>query len=299
MEYSYFISLVFFCVWEVMKMRIERIINNNVVSAIDPNGKEVVVMGKGIGFQAKAGQEIKQELMEKVFRLDSQSAVDKFKHLIETLPLENIQVSNDIITYADKVLDCMLNPNIYITLTDHISFAIERFRQGMLFENPLLWDVQHLYKQEYLIGEYSVALIEKKIGIKLPVDEAASIALHIVNAEYNTELSKTMNITKVVLPNVLSIIEKGFDFKLKEETIQYERFVTYLKFLVQRIIKKDQENDLDPEFGEMVNNLYQVEHKVGNQVGNYLGEYFQEDITPEELAMLAINLRRMKVSGRK
>jgi len=280
-------------------MRIERIINNNVVSAIDPNGKEVVVMGKGIGFQAKAGQEIKQELMEKVFRLDSQSAVDKFKHLIETLPLENIQVSNDIITYADKVLDCMLNPNIYITLTDHISFAIERFRQGMLFENPLLWDVQHLYKQEYLIGEYSVALIEKKIGIKLPVDEAASIALHIVNAEYNTELSKTMNITKVVLPNVLSIIEKGFDFKLKEETIQYERFVTYLKFLVQRIIKKDQENDLDPEFGEMVNNLYQVEHKVGNQVGNYLGEYFQEDITPEELAMLAINLRRMKVSGRK
>ena len=291
--------MVFFCVWEVMKMRIERIINNNVVSAIDPNGKEVVVMGKGIGFQAKAGQEIKQELMEKVFRLDSQSAVDKFKHLIETLPLENIQVSNDIITYADKVLDCMLNPNIYITLTDHISFAIERFRQGMLFENPLLWDVQHLYKQEYLIGEYSVALIEKKIGIKLPVDEAASIALHIVNAEYNTELSKTMNITKVVLPNVLSIIEKGFDFKLKEETIQYERFVTYLKFLVQRIIKKDQENDLDPEFGEMVNNLYQVEHKVGNQVGNYLGEYFQEDITPEELAMLAINLRRMKVSGRK
>jgi len=291
--------LVFFCVWEVMKMRIERIINNNVFSAIDPNGKEVVVMGKGIGFQAKAGQEIKQELMEKVFRLDSQSAVDKFKHLIETLPLENIQVSNDIITYADKVLDCMLNPNIYITLTDHISFAIERFRQGMLFENPLLWDVQHLYKQEYLIGEYSVALIEKKIGIKLPVDEAASIALHIVNAEYNTELSKTMNITKVVLPNVLSIIEKGFDFKLKEETIQYERFVTYLKFLVQRIIKKDQENDLDPEFGEMVNNLYQVEHKVGNQVGNYLGEYFQEDITPEELAMLAINLRRMKVSGRK
>jgi len=237
--------------------------------------------------------------MEKVFRLDSQSAVDKFKHLIETLPLENIQVSNDIITYAGKVLDCMLNPNIYITLTDHISFAIERFRQGMLFDNPLLWDVQHLYKQEYLIGEYSVALIEKKIGIKLPVDEAASIALHIVNAEYNTELSKTMNITRVVLPKVLSIIEEGFDTELKEETIQYERFVTYLKFLVQRIMKKDQENDLDPEFGEMVNKLYQKEHKVGDRVGGYLGEYFQVDITPEELAMLAINIRRMKVGGRK
>ncbi len=280
-------------------MQIERVINNNVISAIDPNGKEVVVMGKGIGFQMKPGQEIRQELMEKVFRLESQSAVDQFKHLIENLPLEHIQVSNDIITYADKVLDCMLNPNIYITLTDHISFAIERFRQGMLFDNPLLWDVQHLYKQEYLIGEYSVALIEKKIGLKLPVDEAASIALHIVNAEYNTELSKTMNITKIVLPKVLSIIEEGAGIKLKEETIQYERFATYLKFLVQRIIKKEQESDLDPEFGEMVNNLYQNEYRIGILVGNYLEDYFQITITPEELAMLAINIRRLKVIRRK
>lgn len=280
-------------------MRIERIINNNVISAIDVNGKEVVVMGKGIGFQAKPGQEIKQELMEKIFRLENQSAVNKFKLLIENLPLEHIQVSNDIITYADKVLDCMLNPNIYITLTDHISFAIQRFKQGMLFENPLLWDVQHLYKQEYLIGEYSVALIEKKLGLKLPIDEAASIALHIVNAEYNTELSKTMTITKVVLPNVLSIIKEVLSIELGEETIQFERFATYLKFLVQRIMKNDQESDLDPEFGEVVNHMYQREYKVGIQVVDYLEKYFQIKITPEELAMLTINIRRMTVGGKR
>ena len=37
-------------------MIIERIINNNVVSALDEDGKEIVVMGNGIGFGKKKGQ---------------------------------------------------------------------------------------------------------------------------------------------------------------------------------------------------------------------------------------------------
>lgn len=50
-------------------MKIEKVINNNVVSALE-DGREVVVMGKGIGFQLRAGMDIPNELIEKVFRLD-------------------------------------------------------------------------------------------------------------------------------------------------------------------------------------------------------------------------------------
>jgi beta-glucoside operon transcriptional antiterminator len=279
-------------------MQIERIINNNVVSAIDHKGKEVIVMGKGIGFQAKKGKEIDPALIEKVFHLESQTAVDKFKELIENLPLEHIQVSNDIITYANKVLNRKLNPNIYITLTDHISFAIERFKQGMIFENPLLWDVQSLYRQEYLIGEYSVALIEKRIGIRLPVDEAASIALHIVNAEYNTIMSETMNITKNILPNVITIVQETIGMKLEEQSLHYERFVTHLKFLVQRIVKKEQLDNMDIEFCVMVKTMYQKEYRCSEQITEYLKKHFQDNIAEEELAMLTIHIRRVILGSR-
>lgn len=278
------------------EMQIERIINNNVVSAFDPKGKEVIVMGKGIGFHAKEGRKIDQTIIEKIFYLGSQTAVDKFKELIENLPLEHIQVSSDIITYANKVLDRKLNPNIYITLTDHINFAIERFLQGMMFDNPLIWDVQRLYRQEYLIGEYSVALIDQKIGVKLPVDEAASIALHIVNAEYNTAMSETMNITKM-LPNILQIVKDEYGIALVEQSLHYERFVTHLKLVIQRIIKREQLDNIDIEFCTMVQGMYPKEFKCSEKIAGYLKEHFQEGIVAEELAMLAIHIRRVVLAS--
>lgn len=273
-------------------MQVERVINNNVISAFDPKGKEVIIMGKGIGFQAKPGKEINQAMIEKIFYLESQTAVDKFKELIENLPLEHIQVSNEIITYADKILSQKLNPNIYITLTDHISFAIERFQKDMIFDNPLLWDVQRLYRQEYLIGEYAIALIEKRLGLRLPVDEAASIALHIVNAEYNTVMSQTMSITKL-LPTVLQIVKEDFGIVLEEGSLQFERLVSHLRVLIQRILSRDQLDNIDMEFCDMVKKLYPAEYACSEKIAEYLKESFQEIIVADELAMLAVHIRRV------
>jgi beta-glucoside operon transcriptional antiterminator len=279
-------------------MKVERIINNNVVSAYDTNGNEVVIMGKGIGFQAKKGNEITRDLIEKVFYLESQTAVDRFKELIANLPLEHIQVSNDIITYANKVLNKKLNPNIYITLTDHISFAIERFRQGMMFENPFLWDVQSLYRREYLIGEYAVALIYKEIRIRLPVDEAASIALHIVNAEYNTEMSDVMNITKII-PNILQLVKDEFNITLTEQTLPFERFVNHLKSVAQRIVKKEQLDSIDSAFCDMTKNLYPQEFECSQKIADYLYEHYKQCIALEEMAILAIHIRRVLLAARR
>ena len=68
-------------------MKIEKVINNNVVSALE-NGREVVVMGRGIGFQLRAGMDIPGELIEKVFRLDNPGVMDQFKSLVQKLLTE-------------------------------------------------------------------------------------------------------------------------------------------------------------------------------------------------------------------
>ena len=41
--------------WKVGCMTIEKVINNNIVSAFDETGREVVVMGCGIGFGSRTG----------------------------------------------------------------------------------------------------------------------------------------------------------------------------------------------------------------------------------------------------
>ena len=84
-------------------MRIDRVINNNVVSAIEENGTEVVVMGKGVGFQMRHGMTIPEEQIEKVFRLDNPSSMDQFKNLVASLPPERLQISTEVIQYAKGV----------------------------------------------------------------------------------------------------------------------------------------------------------------------------------------------------
>ena len=66
------------------RMQIVRAINNNIVSCLDENGQEVIVMGKGLGFHAKTCSEISESQIEKMFRMDSQKETDKLKALFSS-----------------------------------------------------------------------------------------------------------------------------------------------------------------------------------------------------------------------
>lgn len=276
-------------------MRIVKAINNNVISAKDDNGHELVLMGKGIGFKARENELVNEEQIEKIFYMDNQSSVDQLKELLTHLPIEHFRVSNDIISYAKENLNKKMNQNIYITLTDHISFAIERHKQGMMFHNPLLWEVKRIYQQEFSIGQYAVGLIRQQLSICFPEDEAASIALHLVNAEYDTAMSEAMNITKMI-PAIITLVQQYFNVEIDENTLHYERFVTHLKFLAQRIIKQELFNSKDKDLNTMIMNMYPDEYKCSETIGKYIFENFDYTITDEELAYLTVHIRRIMVT---
>ena len=132
-------------------MKIQKVINNNVISALDEGGQEIVAMGRGIGFQKKAGEELAESAVEKVFRLKSPDLLERFKQLLADMPLECIQVSDRIISYAKERLPMRLNQNVYLTLTDHIAFALKRYEEGMLFENALYGEIRRFYPEEFQI----------------------------------------------------------------------------------------------------------------------------------------------------
>ena len=193
-------------------MKIESVINNNVVCSRDENGIETVIMGKGIGFQAKAGTVIDERKIEKVFRIKNPTTVNQFTELLSNIPFQHFKLSNDIITYAKKNLNTKLNQSIYVTLTDHINFAIERYRQGIRLQNALLWEIKSFYHEEFLIGKYAVSLINDSLDIALSEDEAGFIALHIVNAEYDTSMTGAANIAKLI-QDALAIVKKDFQME--------------------------------------------------------------------------------------
>ena len=274
-------------------MKISRIINNNVVSTCDEEGREVIVMGRGVGFKAKEGSTIDEDKIEKVFRLDSQNTMDKFKELLVNLPMEHVQISAEIISYAKEVLNRPINPNVYITLTDHINFALERFKQKMMFSNPLIREVRSFYHAEYLIGEYAIAMIDRDLGIKLPVDEAASIALHIVNAEYDAPMGDTIKITNLI-QQVSEVVEEYFNIKLDEQSLSYERFITHLRFLAQRVFTGEHMNLDNLEFQKVIDRLYPEEYACSQKVQALIKLQYGHQVTEEEVAYLALHIKRIR-----
>ena len=64
--------------------------------------------------------------------------------------------------------------------------------------NPLLTEVRVFYPIEFAVGKYALELIHNELGVVLSDDEAASIALHLVNAEFDSSMNATMRATRSV-----------------------------------------------------------------------------------------------------
>lgn len=105
---------------------IEKVINNNIISAYEKSGAEVIVMGRGIGFKKKQGEMVPADQISKIFRIKSRTLTEQFKELLANMPLERVRISDEIISHAKDHLKLKLNQSIYVTLTDHINFVIER-----------------------------------------------------------------------------------------------------------------------------------------------------------------------------
>ena len=179
-------------------MKIAKILNNNVVVVLGDNGKEQVVMGRGLAFQKRVGDALDPQQIEKVFALQSDALTGRLSELLSDIPLEVITTSELIIAHARQLLGQPLHESLSIALCDHCHFAIERHQQGVPIRNVLKWEIKTLYPKEFARGLEALALIKKRIGVELPDDEDGLIALHMVNAQLGSDVADVSYVTQVM-----------------------------------------------------------------------------------------------------
>lgn len=271
---------------------IEKVINNNIISAYDESGAEVIVMGRGIGFKKKQGEMVPADQISKIFRIKSRTLAEQFKELLANMPLERVRISDEIISHAKDHLKLKLNQSIYVTLTDHINFAIERVSQGIEPQNALLWEIKRFYPQEFQLGIYALELIQDRLDILLPEDEAGFIALHFVNAEYGTDIRDA-----VKFPNqmqaIVDIVERDLGILLDESSLHYERFMTHIKFLIQRIYRKELLSSEDRELSLLMQRKYPREYQCSVKVAEYIMQATGSRLSEEEIMYLSVHIRRV------
>ena len=102
--------------------------------------------------------------------------------LLQEVPEEYPEITKEIVFYAENVLNTHLNPHIYLTLTDHLHFAVKRDLQNIVVVKRVFWEMKTFYKKEYDIGLYALKLINKDPTVDLPEEESCKYCFfYIIN----------------------------------------------------------------------------------------------------------------------
>lgn len=276
-----------------MIMFYKKRLNNNVVVALDTLGKERILCGKGLGYQMVEGERVDETKVEKTFTLKDSLANHRLQELFQTIPIEYVELAEEIVTYAKIHIDNGISDNAIVSLCDHIYMAIKRRNEDIEVKNVMLWDIQKFYRDEYTVGKHAITLIQEKFNIYLNDDEAGFIALHIVNSQLDMHKDSVQKLTQV-MQEIETIIRMSFAITLDETSVYYYRFVTHLKFFAQRLFSghRYEGGDIDSMLN-LVKEKYKKECACVEKISQFLKQKYEYSLSEEEVLYLSIHIARI------
>ena len=280
-------------------MKVVKVINNNNLCVLDDNGREQIVSGKGIGFGKKYGDMVEVSQIQKTYLITDSELQKKMISMLKEIPSEYMFFTNDMVEHIKKVYPSKLNESLLVTLSDHIAFAIERKKSGIEFTNPLIDSIREAYPEELSLGEYCVEQIRERLDIVMSKDEAGFIAMHIINARLDIKMSDVYEITKMI-NGCIEIAEYYYQEKFQKDSVSYERFLTHLKYLAQRLFQNKplpQNLSDDVTFVAMIKKTCNKHYKCAMCIQEYILKTYKKDINDDELITLAIHLKKVSIKA--
>ena len=96
--------------------------------------------------------------------------------------------------------------------------------------------------------------------------------------------------------DIMDIVMSELNVNLNENSIHCERFVTYIKFLIQRLYHNEMLLDEDTIFEDMMKEKYPREFECGKRIAKYIEHETKSEITRMEMTYLAIHIKRVTMS---
>lgn len=274
-------------------MHITKVLNNSLLLAKDDNKKEIILMGKGIGHNHKIGSELNKEDIEKTFVLRDETIKRNIVELASEIDAEYFNIAQSIIVYAVEKYDLKLMNHIYLALTDHIAFAVRRFKDGILIENYYLDEIRELSPKEYDIGVYALTILKEYLGLELPEEEIANIAGHFINAQQDNKYSDRNKLSSKIVNAILQIVHYNFSIVYNKESFYYKRFVTHLKTFTQRFISNEPTREDVDFIYEQVRNNCKAEYECVKKISAYIYTEFSRELPVQEELYLMIHIHKI------
>lgn len=270
-------------------MRLLKKINNNYAIALDSKGEEIIVAGRGIGFN-KMPCEIKDlSVIDQTFYDIDSSYYDLLKNIPENL----IEISAEIVKLVKRKIKSAINPNLTFSLADHISFCITRHKKKIYFKMPLAYEIEQHYPIETQIGFQALKLIRKECGITLRDSEAYGIAINIINAEVGEANTSGSLDTEKLIDCITGIVEEEMDIKIDRHSFNYTRYATHMHHLFQRIEGDNQVAVINSNLYEALKNECPAAYRCTVKISDFLEEVLKCDLCQEEKLYIVLHVDRL------
>ena len=280
-------------------MRVVKVLNNSLVLALDENGQETILMGKGIGFQKASGYEFNKDEVEKVFVLQDRSISRSIIRLAAEIDSAYFEISKTVIDYAIETYQMKLLDHIYLSLTDHVAFAVRRVKEGIVVPNFYTLEMRRFNPNEFHVGQYALAVVKERLGIELPEDEAGNIAFHFINAQIDHPYNEKNRRISELTDSVLNIVKYYYHLVYDEEKITYSRYVTHVRLFAQRLVSGQQlPEDSSRLLYDQIAEVCTSEFACVDKINLFVQEQFGVSITNQEALYLVLHIHRVLEDGK-
>lgn len=273
-------------------MEILRVFNNNVVLARN-GSREVILTGRGLGFQAKPGQQIDPSKVLRTFVPEDGRDPDQLGAMVAAIPPEHLVLAEQALEAGRTELSIPRSSVLSIALADHLSFAIKRLQLGMPFDYPLRAEVSHLYPAELQAARRILEHINAHLEVPLADDEAVPITLHLVNAGFATgDLSYTYQMTGV-FTQLFEVLEQAYERPFDRNTVNAARFITHLRYFFVRANSGKQLEESASKLREAIRGSYPDAYSTARKLQAVLELRLGEPLTEDEVTYLTLHVARM------
>ena len=270
-----------------------KVLNNNVVIAIDESGHERVLMGRGLGFGLRADDPIDPGKVEKTFILDPGAQGERERRLLVDVPYPVIEAVTRAVDEAERMLGHHLGRHLTIAVIDHVQYVLVRLDQGLRIPATTMPELRVLYPQEFAAAERMAASLAASLERELPPEEAVFLTMHLLNATRD-EPNGTAALLLRRLQHIVVVVEQHLGVHLDATSPDYARFILHIQFLLQRLVTRTMLAGGDTSFFEFAKHSYPASYDIAVEVKSYVREATDAELTDEELLYVIVHVERLK-----